>query len=111
MNKNENTATNPLSRPDSTTTAKAVKEPPATEENVTDVPKGQLILVKKRCKSCGFCVEFCPKKVLAISDEYNKKGYRLPMAKNPQDCIGCNFCSIYCPDLAIYFKKKTDKPQ
>jgi len=86
-----------------------VKEPSTAEATVFEVPKGQVIVIKKRCKNCGFCVEFCPTKVLAISDEQNKRGYRLPVAKNPQDCIGCNFCGIYCPDLAIFFKKKVDK--
>ncbi|MBT8340278.1 MAG: ferredoxin family protein, partial [Desulfatitalea sp.] len=28
-----------------------------------------------RCKGCGLCVMVCPKKVLAISDQLNPRGY------------------------------------
>ena len=33
------------------------------------------IFVKARCKGCGFCVEFCPRKVLFLSEEMNSLGY------------------------------------
>jgi 2-oxoglutarate ferredoxin oxidoreductase subunit delta len=80
---------------------KKIKE----DKIITQVPKGSLVLDKTRCKSCGYCIYFCSKNVLAFSEEFNKKGYRLPCAKNPQDCIGCNFCGLYCPDLALFFSK------
>ncbi len=52
------------------------------------------------CKSCGICINFCPKKVL-ISDE---RGF--PVAKNIDDCIHCNLCELRCPDFAISVEKK-----
>lgn len=77
---------------------------------VVDVPKGKLAIIKDRCKGCGFCIEFCPKKVLELSSErgatasseYNAKGYHIPMVKDPDKCILCGFCTMYCPDFAIY---------
>ncbi|MBI5778534.1 MAG: 4Fe-4S binding protein [Planctomycetes bacterium] len=87
------------------------KDKPAAEAGqpvIIDVPKGNLVLIKDRCKSCGFCIEFCPKKVLEFSSEANAKGYRIPRAKDPDACILCGFCSMYCPDFAIY-QTKNDK--
>lgn len=69
---------------------------------IVDVPNGKLAIIKERCKGCGFCIEFCPKKVLEFSSESNAKGYRIPNAKYPDKCILCGFCSMYCPDFAIY---------
>ncbi|MDR2708822.1 MAG: 4Fe-4S binding protein [Elusimicrobiota bacterium] len=56
---------------------------------------------EKTCKSCGLCIEACPKKCIAFSKEVNKLG--LPWAEfvKPQDCIGCGFCYQMCPDVCI----------
>jgi 2-oxoglutarate ferredoxin oxidoreductase subunit delta len=55
-----------------------------------------------RCKGCAFCVEFCPPKVLALSDAYNTHGYHPPYLTNEQGCTGCDLCGLYCPDFAIF---------
>ena len=34
-----------------------------------------LVIEAGRCKSCGRCVELCPKKTLAIGKEINEQGY------------------------------------
>jgi len=52
--------------------------------------RGSVSIVVERCKACGFCVEFCPSKVLALSDAFNSKG------------------GMYCPDFAIH-GFRTDK--
>ena len=52
---------------------------------------------KESCKSCGYCVKFCPKNVLAIGEEVNSKGYLYVTAANPDDCIGCASCGVICP--------------
>jgi 2-oxoglutarate ferredoxin oxidoreductase subunit delta len=55
-----------------------------------------------RCKGCGFCIEFCPPKVLAFSESYNAHGYHPPYLTNEQGCTGCDLCGLYCPDFAIF---------
>ena len=36
-------------------------------------------IVAERCKSCGYCVKFCPKQVLEIGTGVNSKGYELSL--------------------------------
>jgi len=62
-------------------------------------------VIKELCKGCGFCVEFCPRKVLELSDGYNKKGYHPPTAVKPDACVSCGLCELICPEFAIYVKK------
>jgi 2-oxoglutarate ferredoxin oxidoreductase subunit delta len=38
---------------------------------------GRVEIVKERCKSCGYCIKFCPKGVLAVGKEVNSKGYEV----------------------------------
>jgi 2-oxoglutarate ferredoxin oxidoreductase subunit delta len=64
--------------------------------------KGVVSIVVERCKACGFCVEFCPTKVLELSSAFNAKGYHPPVAVNPDKCSGCDLCGMYCPDFAIH---------
>src|SRR5437588_12934813 len=69
--------------------------------------KGHVYIVVERCKACGFCVEFCPTHVLALSSAFNSKGYHPPHVINPEKCSGCDLCGMYCPDFAIYGVKAT----
>ena len=62
----------------------------------------------ERCKACGFCVEFCPTHVLALSSAFNSKGYHPPHVVHPEKCSGCDLCGMYCPDFAIYGSKSAD---
>ena len=64
------------------------------------MPKGRVVILEQYCKSCSMCVEACPKKVLAISDKINQKGYRPVKAVN-DGCIGCGICAMRCPDAVI----------
>lgn len=79
----------------------------ATSTNSKAAPKkgkfyGEVFIVRERCKGCGFCVEFCPTKVLALDEEMNEKGYHPPIIVNIETCNGCDLCGLYCPDFAIH---------
>jgi 2-oxoglutarate ferredoxin oxidoreductase subunit delta len=69
------------------------------------VAKGRVSIVVERCKACGFCVEFCPTRVLALSSAFNSKGYHPPHVVHPEKCSGCDLCGMYCPDFAIFATK------
>ncbi len=64
--------------------------------------KGTVCISVERCKACGFCVEFCPTKVLALSSAFNSKGYHPPHVVAAEKCSGCDLCGMYCPDFAIF---------
>ena len=81
--------------------------PAAAKEN--SMAKGSVQIVVERCKACGFCVEFCPTHVLALSSAFNAKGYHPPYMVNPEKCSGCDLCGMYCPDFAIFGFKNTDE--
>ena len=68
------------------------------------VPRGRVHVIPHRCKECRFCVDFCPKDVLALSTETNAKGYRYPVVAPGKDeaCVHCEFCTLVCPEYAIF---------
>ena len=43
-------------------------------------------IVAERCKSCGYCVKFCPKQVLEIGTGVNSKGYEYVVPVRPAAC-------------------------
>jgi 2-oxoglutarate ferredoxin oxidoreductase subunit delta len=66
------------------------------------VPHGEVHIISDRCKGCGFCVEYCPKDVLALSEAFNVKGYHPPEVVKHGECVNCNLCELICPDFAIF---------
>jgi 2-oxoglutarate ferredoxin oxidoreductase subunit delta len=64
--------------------------------------RGQVSINWDCCKGCGICVEFCPPKVLKLSDQFNDHGYHPPIVVNEEACTGCDLCGLYCPDFAVY---------
>ncbi len=73
--------------------------------------KGEIHINKDRCKGCGFCVEYCPRDVLELSEEFNSKGYHPPYIKNEEECCYCQLCETICPEFAIFvtIMKKEEK--
>ncbi len=66
------------------------------------IPHGEVHIIVDRCKGCGFCVEYCPKDVLVMSEEFNSKGYHPPKVVRSGECVDCNLCEMICPDFAIF---------
>ncbi|MFQ5861172.1 MAG: ferredoxin family protein [Dehalococcoidia bacterium] len=40
--------------------------------------------------------------MLALSSEFNAKGYHYPIVVKEDGCIDCHACSTICPDFAIF---------
>ena len=73
-------------------------------------PSGEVIVIDDRCKGCGFCVEYCPKDVLALSESFNRKGYHPPEVVAHGECVNCNLCEMICPEFAIFTIACADSP-
>ena len=61
----------------------------------------KVLISKDRCKGCELCTRACPQRILAMSQEFNAKGYFYATVSEPPRCIGCRLCAITCPDVAI----------
>lgn len=59
-------------------------------------------ILAELCKSCGLCVEACPKCVLGIDETVlNARGYSPAAVLRPENCVGCGNCAVMCPDSVI----------
>lgn len=61
------------------------------------------------CKGCGYCVKFCPKKILELGNERNKRGFFYPLNISPDICTSCAICATVCPEGAIEVSEKEGK--
>lgn len=66
---------------------------------------GSVIFREERCKGCGLCVQFCPKKIVVLGSHFNSLGFHPAMVANGAQCIGCAVCAWMCPDLVIEVAK------
>ena len=73
-----------------------------------EIPHGEIHIVKDRCKGCGFCVEYCPRDVLELAEEFNAKGYHPPVAVRAEECVNCGLCEMICPEFAIFCLPKEE---
>ena len=61
---------------------------------------------EEKCKGCGLCVIFCPKKTLRLAPaRINAKGYHPAECEDMDKCIGCASCARMCPDVVITVEK------
>jgi len=58
----------------------------------------------EQCKSCGLCIEICPKKVLSWDEEVLGHFGRPTVKCDIKNCIQCKKCEQICPDMAIRVK-------
>jgi 2-oxoglutarate ferredoxin oxidoreductase subunit delta len=85
-----------------------IKHQPLDSKKVKQ-PSAEIHIIKDQCKGCGFCIEYCPKKVLEESQEINARGVHPPKIVDESKCIICSFCSAVCPDFAIFVVEKTSE--
>jgi 2-oxoglutarate ferredoxin oxidoreductase subunit delta len=64
--------------------------------------RGTVQIYREFCKGCGYCVEFCPENALALSSEFNSRGYHPPLVVDEEACVGGGLCAAICPDFAIF---------
>ncbi|GFN24257.1 MAG: 4Fe-4S binding protein [Thermoanaerobacteraceae bacterium] len=57
---------------------------------------------EERCKGCGLCVAFCPKKIIYLTrEQMNSKGFHPAKVTEQDQCMACGLCAQMCPDVAI----------
>ncbi len=59
---------------------------------------------KQRCKECGICIHYCPKKAIHMTEELNNRGYK-HIEVETEKCIGCGICYTVCPDGVFTIKE------
>lgn len=64
----------------------------------------KLIIHRKSCKSCGYCVVHCPKKALSMTGPINDGGYTTTEVDH-EKCITCGVCFNVCPDYVYEIVK------
>lgn len=78
---------------------------------VTTTVTSEVIIDEKRCRGCGYCVEFCPRECLEITkDEINPMGYAIPVLTKPEQCNTCGLCARMCPHWAVEVYLNTGVP-
>jgi 2-oxoglutarate ferredoxin oxidoreductase subunit delta len=87
-----------------------IRHQPLDSEKIKQ-PKAEIHIINDQCKGCGFCIEFCPKKVLEESQEINARGVHAPKVVDEGKCIVCGFCTAVCPDFAIFVTEKASKEE
>ena len=60
------------------------------------------------CKGCGYCIRFCPKHILKMSEERSPKGFFFPVNTDENACSGCAVCALMCPEAAIEVSGKEE---
>ena len=78
----------------------------ARKKNAKRKSRAEAVIIEQdRCKGCGFCIAFCPSKVLDTSDIITLRGYHPPRVAELGACSACDFCRLICPEFAIYSVK------
>jgi 2-oxoglutarate ferredoxin oxidoreductase subunit delta len=65
------------------------------------LPSGKIEIDRELCKGCGYCIEACPQKVIALDTVFNGQGFYPAAPVRPEVCTGCAICATVCPDIAI----------
>jgi 2-oxoglutarate ferredoxin oxidoreductase subunit delta len=72
--------------------------------------RGKITIDESRCKGCEYCIIYCPKKCITLSENINVRGVRYAEFTNPDACIACNICARVCPDVCIEVFERKGSP-
>lgn len=70
--------------------------------------RGTVVIAAERCKGCELCIPACPPRVLSMSADVNRLGYRYPLLD--EGCTGCTACELVCPDF-VFEVYRFEQPQ
>jgi len=65
----------------------------------------EVTILRRFCKGCGLCVEFCDAGKIYIEEKPNKQGIQIAALRPEVDCTGCLQCATICPDGAIEIRR------
>ena len=68
-----------------------------TEKETAGPALPRPVIAADECKSCGRCVNACPKKCLRLADRMNSRGVK-PAEYVGEGCTGCAICFYNCPE-------------
>ncbi|HOE61973.1 MAG TPA: 4Fe-4S dicluster domain-containing protein [Kiritimatiellia bacterium] len=76
------------------------------EKNANPQGRPRPVIDADECKSCGRCVNACPRKCLRLAaDRLNRRGVK-PAEYTGEGCTGCAICFYNCPEpYAIRIEK------
>jgi len=60
----------------------------------------------EKCKGCELCTIYCPKGLIKMSKELNRRGSHFAVVAKTKECTGCSQCALICPDVAIEVYKE-----
>jgi 2-oxoglutarate ferredoxin oxidoreductase subunit delta len=72
-------------------------------EEVKEKKNLRVVINAAWCKSCGICIELCPKGAL-VRDNRDRAVWA-----HPDKCIRCGLCELRCPDLAIILQESEEE--
>lgn len=68
-----------------------------SEKKNPDLILPRPVIDADECKSCGRCINACPKKCLRLATGLNRRGVR-PAEYAGEGCTGCGICFYNCPE-------------
>ena len=61
---------------------------------------------KDQCMGCGNCLSYCPKHLLSLSQEVNKRNVHFVMINHHEECVECGNCELMCTAAALHIEGK-----
>jgi len=61
----------------------------------------KIVIDRERCKGCLLCISFCPKGLISVDKNLNRRGVKPVKFHESPECLGCTMCAIICPDSCI----------